>query len=138
VKVRIGMLKQRQVELKKLHKLNEEESYAQQTRVTYQRLRDTWERAVEEALLNGVVWRFKAGVSTQSLREVAVEDADYTTIQENMSKCSRFAHDGAAGAQVSIPGPDDVMKDISALEAWFVGTINRRETLKKNRPKYGT
>jgi energy-coupling factor transporter ATP-binding protein EcfA2 len=136
VKARIGMLKQRQVELGKLHKMNEEEAYAQQARIAYQRLRDAWERAVEEALLNGVVWRFKAGVSTQSLREVAVEDADYMTIQENMSKCSKCSHDGAADAQVPIPGPDEVLSDISALERWFGEVINRRDKLRKSRPKY--
>jgi ATPase subunit of ABC transporter with duplicated ATPase domains len=134
-KARISLLKQMHVEAAKLHKDHEEELYSQRARQVYQRLRDTWERTIEEVLLNGVVWRFKAGVSTQSLREVAVEDSDYAEIVKGMGKCSKFAHDGAANAQVEVPTPDEMIADINSLEAWRKAIETRREKLRQSRPK---
>ena len=134
-KVRIGMLKNMQVEVAKLHKNNDDEERIQRTRQTYQRLRDTWERAIEEVLLNGVVLRFKPGISTQSLREVAVEDSDYAAIQNGMGKCSKYAHDGAAQAQVAVPLPPELLDDIETLETWRKLVEDRRAQLRKARPK---
>ena len=134
-KTRIGMLKNMQIEVAKLHKNNDDEERIQRTRQTYQRLRDAWERSIEEVLLNGVVWRFKPGISTQSLREVAVEDSDYAAIQNGMGKCSKYAHDGAAQAQVSVPLPPELLDDIEALETWRKLVEDRRAQLRKARPK---
>lgn len=133
-KTRVGMLKQIHVECVKLHKANDEETCVERTRFAYQRLRDAWERAIEEILLNGVVWRFRAGVSTQSLLEVAVDDKDYAAINTGMTRCSKYAsHDGASNAIVSMPTPDDLEKDIEALEIWRAATVKRRDQLKKDR-----
>lgn len=134
-KARIGLLKNMQVDAAKLHKENDEEGYAQRARQTYQRLRDAWERTIEEVLLNGVVWRFKPGISTQSLRGVAVEDGDYAAIQIGMGKCSKYAHDGAAQAQVSLPLPTELLDDIHALDAWRESILSRRKNLEQDRPK---
>ena len=134
-KARIGMLKNMQVEVAKLHKDNDDEGYIQRARQTYQRLRDAWERAIEEVLLNGVVWRFKPGISTQSLREVAVEDSDYIAIQNGMGKCSKYAHDGAAQAQVALPLPQELLDDIMALDTWRESVVSRRKQLLLARPK---
>jgi AAA domain len=134
-KARIGMLKNMQVEVAKLHKENDDEGYAQKARQAYQRLRDAWERTIEEVLLNGVVWRFKAGISTQSLREVAVEDSDYAKIQSGMVKCSKYAHDGAANAQVAPQSPQELLDDILALDAWREAIVDRRKQLLLARPK---
>ena len=67
----------------------------------YTDLRETWERLVEEVLLNGVVARFSSGVKTQSLKEVVVEDGDYQLVFANMKRVSEFSgHDMAAGRQI--------------------------------------
>jgi hypothetical protein len=134
-KERIGLLKNMQVKAENLHKKNDEEGYVKLARETYQRLRDAWERTIEEVLLNGVVWRFKPGISTQSLREVAVEDVDYAAIQTGMGKCSKYAHDGAAQAQVSLPLPTELLNDILALDGWRESILSRRKKLKQDRPK---
>ena len=134
-KARIGLLKNMQVEVANSYKNNDEEGYSQRTRQTYQRLRDAWERTIEEVLLNGVVWRFKPGIATQSLREVAVEDGDYVAIQNGMGKCSKYAHDGAAQAQVTVPLPPELLDDILALDAWRESILNRRKQLVQTRPK---
>ncbi len=134
-KARIGLLKNLQVEAEKLHKENDEDGYAQRARQTYQRLREAWERTIEEVLLNGVVWRFKPGISTQSLREVAVEDGDYAAIQRGMGKCSKYAHDGAAHAQIALPLPQELLDDIVTLETWRKSIEDRRAQLREARPK---
>ena len=123
------------IECANLYKENDEEGYAQRARQTYQRLRDAWERTIEEVLLNGVVWRFKPGISTQSLREVAVEHSDYLAIQNGMGKCSKYAHDGAAQAQVAPPPPQELLDDIVMLDTWRQTVVGRRTQLLQARPK---
>jgi excinuclease UvrABC ATPase subunit len=46
----------------------------------YTDLRETWERAVEEVVLGGVVERFGSAVKTQSLKMVDIDDNDYRII----------------------------------------------------------
>lgn len=116
---RIGILKQMQVDCARFNKNGDEDRYKQGTRILYARLRETWERTVEEVLLQGVVMRFRKGVETNRLRRVTVEDADVQIVTENMGKCSTYTgHDGALEADVSIPEPEDVLADILALESW--------------------
>lgn len=134
-KSRVGMLKQMQVKCLALHNENDEEAYAELAERAYQLLRRAWERAIEEVLLNGVVWRFQAGIQTQRLSKVTVDDADYVAIKVGMTQCSKYVHDGAANAIVAIPTPDVLEKDIEALEVWRSATVKRGEQLEKDRPK---
>lgn len=53
------------------------EIYRKATVDFYTDLRETWERLIEERLLNGVIGRFQSGVKTQSLKGVHVDDEDY-------------------------------------------------------------
>lgn len=133
VKSRIGILKGMQVECAKLEKNNEVAAYELKARQAYQRLRDAWERVVEEVLLNGVIQRFEPGVSTQRLGAVKVEDSDYAMIKQAMTTCSKYAHDGAANAQVPVPKADELLKDILALEQFRKETDDRNKALKQTR-----
>ncbi|OGT88368.1 MAG: hypothetical protein A2286_05145 [Gammaproteobacteria bacterium RIFOXYA12_FULL_61_12] len=136
VKTRVKALRAIQGECLAMHKAGNTDEASEKVRHCYGLLRMAWERAVEELLLNGVIWRFDTGVSTQALREVAVEDSDYHTIYAAMSKSSSYAaHDGAAIAQVATPHPDVLGADIDALEVWRVATEARKAKLRENRPK---
>lgn len=136
VKARVKTLRTMQGECLVMHKTGDIDAAAEKVRTAYGVLRMAWERGVEELLLNGVIWRFDAGVSTQALREVAVEDSDYQTIYAAMSKCSSHAaHDGAAIAQVAAPHPDELDADIEKLEVWRKATEDRKEKLRASRPK---
>lgn len=115
---RIGALKAQQQLIAKLHKDGEEQEYRKQVMDAYVRLRMTWERAVEEVLLRGVVIRFRKGVETQRLAGVVVDDEDYAKISAGMSKCSNYAHDKALEGGIAIPDPDELLADINALETW--------------------
>jgi hypothetical protein len=45
-----------------------------------------------------------------------------------MSRCSNYTgHDGAQEANVAPPSPDEMEKDINALEAWRKSVVARRE-----------
>jgi hypothetical protein len=100
----------------------------------YTDLRETWERLVEEVLLNGVVQRFSSGVKTQSLREVLVEDGDYQLIFAAMSHVSEFSgHDMAAGRQIPVPDLDDMRRDLEQLHAYRVQIHGRKRALQERR-----
>lgn len=79
----------------------------------YTDLRETWERAVEEIVLGGVVERFGADVKTQSLKMVDVADDDYRTIFFAMKRASeRSGHDQAQGRQIDPPSKNQMKADL--------------------------
>lgn len=89
-------------------------------RVGYGRLRETWERGVEEAILNETVVRFRPGVSTQRLRAVVLSDEDYVKIHEAMARCSHFAaHDTSADANTATPTAAELRADIETARVFF-------------------
>jgi energy-coupling factor transporter ATP-binding protein EcfA2 len=129
-KDRIGKLKVQQVECHRLHKAGDDEAYQNLGRSLYDRLRMTWERAVEHELLNGVVLRFRKGVETNKLKKVMVEQADIETVERNMAKCSNYTgHDGALDAVPTLPLPAELLEDINALDTWREA-IERRKNSK--------
>ncbi|NMM03272.1 AAA family ATPase [Paraburkholderia sp. RP-4-7] len=89
-------------------------------RTGYGRLRETWERGVEETILCETVVRFRPGVSTQRLRAVTLSDEEYVALHEAMARCSHFAaHDTAADADATPPTPDELRADIEAARVFF-------------------
>lgn len=83
------------------------------------RLRQTWERAVEEVALNGVIMRLEPNVRTTNLNKVVFDfNSDYGSLHEGMSAISTPAHDtpqqGTAG-DISI---DDLQNNLDQLKAW--------------------
>ncbi|MBE3099356.1 MAG: AAA family ATPase [Planctomycetes bacterium] len=99
-------------------------------RSLYGLLRETWERAVEEILLNGAVVRFGRGVQTKRLHALTdITREDVRTIDEAMSKCSRYleGHDEAAAINEPVPEPDEVAEDIRGLDEWATAVRGRRK-----------
>ncbi|MCP3686039.1 MAG: AAA family ATPase [bacterium] len=131
---RIGALKAQQQSITKLHRDGDEEEYRRQTVDAYNRLRMTWERAVEEVLLREVVMRFRKGIETQRLAGVVVEDDDYKQVYSGMTKCSNYAHDKALIGGVAVPEPDELLDDILILEKWRSDVDNRsKDTIKRRK-----
>lgn len=113
--------------LQKAHDLDGD-AYEREARRLYGLLRECWERAVEEVLLNGVITRFERGVQTMRLRDVAdINEEDITAVDEGMAKCSRFltGHDEPSAVMDPVPNSDELQTDISALGEW-AKTIRRR------------
>jgi hypothetical protein len=108
--------------------------YQQGTEEFYSKLRETWERVVEECLLNDVVGRFQPGVATQSLKGVEVTNADYTKIFFAMKKASEFSgHDRAAGRPPAVRTKEEMRNDLGELWVYEKELRRRSETLAKTR-----
>lgn len=123
---RIGRLKSWLQTAETMHRRRGSEAYESEARRIYGRLRETWERAVEEVLLNGVVIRFDHAIHTQQLNGLAdITDDDIRTIGEGMSKSSRFVHDEAGAVVNPVPSPVELRQDINNLETW-VSQVRRR------------
>lgn len=130
---RVSALRGHADSVAQIQKAGDDETAARMIQVGYQDLRLAWERSVEEVLFQGVVSRFTEGVATNMLKQVAVEDSDFAAIDEGMTKCSKFAHDPAAAAQVAIPLLDEFRADIEKLETWRAATAARTKTIAARR-----
>lgn len=134
-KQRIGALKAQQQAIAKLYRDGDEKQHREQTVDAYFHLRMAWERAVEDVLLRQVVIRFRKGVETQRLVEVAVEDDDYSRVFSGMAKCSNYAHDKAMEGGIAVPEPDELLADIEDLESWRAALEARSQDTRKRRKK---
>ena len=108
--------------------------WQKRTEDLYSKLRETWERLVEECLLNDVVGRFQPGVATQSLKGVSVSNDDYRKIFFAMKKASEFSgHDRPAGRLPTIRSKDEMKNDCGELWAYEKELKKRSEALAKER-----
>ena len=129
VKDKIGFLKNAWQAVDKKHRNGEQDAYEREAKELYGLLREAWERAVEEVLLGGIVERFRPSVETQRLAPLSdITDEDCKAVKEGMTKSSAWltGHDHAAAARAPVPAPDELKKDIEALEAWVKGINVRR------------
>jgi len=103
----------------------------------YTKMRETWERIVEEVLFNNTVQRFRREVMTQRLEDVCFDpDADYPAIFEGMKRCSHYSgHDPAPDLPPELPDTREVARDVDQLITFFVMAYERRRQLKR-RPRH--
>jgi len=126
---RISWLKNRLQSVEATFRNQGQETYEPEARSIYGLLRETCERAVEEVLLGGVVIRFDRAIHTQQLRNLSdITDDDIRTIDESMTKCSRFleGHDEAIAVGDPVPLPSELRQDIEDIEAWIAEVRRRR------------
>jgi hypothetical protein len=100
----------------------------------YGMLRSTWERVVEENLLNSVVMRFDAGISTQLLRNVVVDD-DYLAVYNEMTDSSGKidAHDYTANLHDTKHTPDDMDEALARLKSFKKQLNTKQDEASKRR-----
>ena len=128
MKKRIGFLKNTYVAAEKLSRDGHQDAYEREAAYIYGLLRESWERALEEVLLGGVLERFRNSVQTQQIAKIAdITPEDCKAIETAMTKCSTWlpGHDQAPAARAPVPEPAELDADIKALEAW-VKAINKR------------
>jgi energy-coupling factor transporter ATP-binding protein EcfA2 len=82
----------------------------------YGRLRDTYERLVEEYIFCDVIRRGVDRVETQKLRMVHLSDALAVRFHEGMSKANTYSHDNPAAATVAVPDPTEFESDLASIE----------------------
>jgi len=132
-KSRLGTLREAWQRADKVFRVEGHGAYEPFGTQIYARLRQTWERAIEEVLLNKVVERFREGIETKRLGMVTdVSAADYEAVDAGMTKCSKWegGHDQALAVNEPVPSPDELKADIDALDAW-VKTVQTRRSGKK-------
>lgn len=128
VSKRIGLLKNAHQDLDKIERTGTEEEYKEKAKVLYGKLRETWERFVEEVLLNGTIQRFGRSVLTQRLSKIVdLTGDDYNMVDSNMSKCSTYftGHDTAGALIEEMPDAAEFLSDILILET-FTSEIRKR------------
>ena len=122
VKGRLSELKNMHQTLKKVEDEKSEEEYKEKAKTLYGKLRETWERLIEELILNKTVRRFGREIQTNRLKKVVdLSDDDCQKVEYNMSKCSTMftGHDSAGPLIEEIPDSDEIKTDIDALDIYI-------------------
>lgn len=130
VKKRIGYLKEK---LKRLERLEKEitpenpekkEQYEELAKFWTMKLRETWERTIEEILFNNAVQRFSPSIQTQKLKNAPFTNKLYKEIEKGMSECSNWIHDRASGLGEYVPDSKELNSYLFECESF----------IKNNRP----
>ena len=129
VNERINTLEEILKEAKKATAASDIKSYRVTFYGFYDKLRSTWERAVEEILFNQVVQRLEKEVKTMSLDGVVVDDEAIETVFKGMEKTSAMieAHDHASAQGSSLPGVDSLYKDLEELKIFLKAQQKKRK-----------
>lgn len=131
VKRKIGYLKDGWQAADKLSRDGHQDAYEKEAKYLYGLLREAWERALEEVLLGSVVERYRPGVQTQQIAQIAdISTEDCKAVETAMTKCSTWlpGHDQAAAARVPVPGSAELNAEIEALEKWVAAIRKRRKS----------
>ncbi len=101
----------------------------------YTKMRETWERLVEEVLFNGAIQRFRPEVMTQRLEEACFDvKADYPAIFEGMKRCSHYSgHDPASDLTPELPAQNVIQTDLVELRDFCAAATKRQRELRKER-----
>lgn len=129
VKSRLGVLNEGLQALKNSEAKETQEEYDQKVKPYYSKLRETWERVVEELVLNKTVQRFGREISTQRLEKVIdLTEADYKVINDNMTRCSKLmlGHDTAGALLEKMPDCDSVENDLNSLKDYIKEMRSRK------------
>lgn len=106
------------------------EAYEPEARYIYGLLREAWEQAIGEVLLNDVIERYRHSVESHKVRHLHdITPEDCTAVDEAMTECSRWirGHDQPAADATPLPQPLAIKKLIDDLEAWVRGIRKRRQ-----------
>ena len=112
---RIGRIKQEFAPLARLHTASPA-AYEFQIKNLYGRLRDTYERVIEEVIFRDIVRRGVDVIQTQLLRYVTLSDPNAIRFHEGMTRANTHSHDNPAADTVPVPTPSEFKDDIAELE----------------------
>jgi hypothetical protein len=106
----------------------ESEAYGSKVGNVVDRLRSTWERAVEDKIFNRVVTRFQNSVKVERLESVVFSDDDFAAVMAARDRLSAMtpAHDEAEGAVKPPPSPNDLKNEVDELRR-FVTELKARQ-----------
>jgi ABC-type lipoprotein export system ATPase subunit len=130
---RLQLIKAEAVPVKKLHGTSPA-AYEYAMKGLYGRLRDTFERAVEEIIFYDIVQRYSDRIETLKLRYVHLSDELAIRFHEGMTKANMHSHDNPSAGTVQTPEPHEFDADIVAFEALIADLKAEQKKAEANRP----
>jgi ABC-type transport system involved in cytochrome c biogenesis ATPase subunit len=112
---------------------HDDDAYRAQVRSLYDRLRSTWERALEQVAFSKIVLRHRDYIDTKHLKRVTVlNEADCDQFAAGFKNCCDqiTAHDPSLGRNASPPLPAVLIADVKALSQWVAGIRERQKKFK--------
>lgn len=128
-KERVGYLKHSLQSVAKTAKAGTPDEYEREVREIYGLLREAWEIALGEVLLNGAVERYRPSIETRRARKLHdITKKDLDVLEAEMTEASRWirGHAAAAADGTPLPVPDEVKQRVDAFEVWFKAINARR------------
>lgn len=104
-----------------LYEAHDDEGYATAVANFYNRLRSTWERALEDRAFCNVVTRHRDYIDAKNLKRVtALTETDTASWAAGFKICCDItdAHDPSRGRNASPPPPEDLVKHVGDLKDW--------------------
>ena len=133
VKKRLGLIKNDFASVKKLHSSSPSD-YELKIKNLYGRLRDTYERLVEEYIFCDVIRRGVDRVETQKLRMVHLSDDLAVRFHKGMTRSNTYSHDNPKAETVLVPKPADFEKDLDYIEDLIDGLKSESAAAEGKRP----
>jgi hypothetical protein len=131
---RIGRIKNDAAPLAKIHAASPAD-YEIQVKNLYGRLRDTYERVVEEVIFRDIVRRGVDVVQTQLLRYVRLSDGLAIRFHEGMTRANTHSHDNPAADTVAVPAPHEFTAHIVELESLIADLKAESDAAEAARPQ---
>ena len=95
-------------------------------------IRRTWEAAVEDTI-SPVLSIFSNKVDTKNFAKLsAITESDAIKMRLHYGQCSKLLHSISKTINPKAPSPDDVLKEIEALETWIEDISERQRCIKAN------
>tara|TARA_R110002074_G_scaffold398740_1_gene590997 strand:+ start:116 stop:2764 length:2649 start_codon:yes stop_codon:yes gene_type:complete len=114
VSKRLAKIREDFAKSKKLHHSSPTE-YEFQIKHLYGRLRDSYERLVEEYIFCDVIRRGVDRIETQRLRSVRLSDSLAIRFHEGMTKANTHSHDNPSAGTVDISTPDEFEAELEFI-----------------------
>lgn len=133
VNKRIGIIRNEFAPIRKLHSSNPSE-YEMKVKNLYGRLRDSYERVVEECIFCDIIRRGVDKIETQKLRMVHLSDALAIRFNDGMTKANTYSHDNPASDTVPVPDPAEFDGDLAYIESLVKDLRTESANAELNRP----
>ncbi|WP_407116123.1 AAA family ATPase [Bradyrhizobium sp. LMG 9283] len=132
VKERLDNLEKEARAAARYYEAHDDEAYNAAVVTFYNRLRSTWERALEDVAFCNVVNRHRDYINARDLKKVtALTEADATAWAAGFKTCCDItdAHDPSRGRNAASPPPADLLKHIRDLSTWVTNLRERQKQL---------
>ena len=132
VLARVDELEKRARRILTIRNDKDEETYREAVGGFYSRLREAWERALEEVAFAGVILRHRDYIDAKNLgRAVAFSEQDSLDWATAFKKCSGLltGHDSSQGRNRASPEPEELLQDVGRLNAWVRALKDRQRVM---------